>query len=262
MFLLVSWLLLCVTLVAGFTTPPLPLQSSITVATTSTVHHRHPLLRPLFAKKKKKAAGGGGGFGANSNNNNKSEGKPKAVTISADKTSLEKQWDTFVSITDLEIQPKEDENFEVVDIFVRSAGGSTAAKKEGTKWFRIGKACAEGESKVDAALTLQKGLIFWTAVHMRRELVAAGGKSGAASMELGYTVSTMNVGSEEDGPIDEEEDGDEITIAERVSVKDVAPKSFGFRPDWNPPGFTYKRRERFAMKKKTSALEEIISVAE
>lgn len=243
--LLISWLL-TFTLAAGFCAPVLTSRVSTTPG-----HHT-----VFFAKKKpkKKAAARGGGFGST-----KRDIKPKAVTISADKGSLEKQWDTFVGITDLEITPKGDENFEVVDVFVRT--GSTP-DKEGTKWFRVGKVCANDDSTVDIALTLQKGLILWTAVHMRRELVAAGGKSGAAMLELGYTGSTMNVGCETDDPVDEEEDGIEIQIAERVSgLQDVTPKSFGFRPDWNPPGFTYKRRESSAMKKnKLSGLEEIAAI--
>ncbi|CAB9512600.1 expressed unknown protein [Seminavis robusta] len=213
-----------------------------------------PTSLTLLSAKKKKKSGGGGGFGSSKPSANS---KPKPLTISADKNALEKQWDTFVSITDLEIRPKGDEKFEVVDIFVRSG-----VENSGANWFRIGKVCAEGENcSTDAALTLQKGLIFWTAVHMKRELVAAGGKSGAASLELGYTASSMNVGSESDGPIGDEEDGLEIMISERVSVKDVAPGSFGFRPDWNPPGFTYKRREKDALKKKKgSTLDEIVSL--
>ena len=65
---------------------------------------------------------------------------------------------------------------------------------------------------MDAALTLQKGLIFWTAVHMRRELVAAGGKSGAAALELGYTTATLDMGSESDGPLEEDEE-EEVELA-------------------------------------------------
>merc|ERR1712238_324422 len=73
----------------------------------------------------------------------------------ADKTSLEKQWDIFTSITDLEIKPlgntDEDsyQHFEVVDVFVRSGTGntdttgtSTSNSSTGTGWFRIGKVCA------------------------------------------------------------------------------------------------------------------------
>lgn len=166
------------------------------------------------------------------------------------------------SNTDLEIaplvnDPKDPEysNFEVADIFVRC---------DSTPWFRIGKVCTldKETTSIDAALTLQKGLIFWTAVHMRRELVAAGGKSGAASLQLGYSQpATLNMGSEEDGPIDKEDEG-EIQISTKVgSLKEIPTKSFGFRPDWNPPGFSYKRREKDAMKKKRSSLDEMKEVA-
>ena len=210
----------------------------------------------LAAKKRNAKQSSGGGFGA---------AAPKAIsnTISADKGSLEKQWDTFTGMTDLEITPPlsddddDDAFFKVVDVFVRcNVNGND-------KWFRIGKVCTSNQDDPDAilaALTLQKGLIFWTAVHMRRELVAVGGMKGAASLELGYTDASMTTGSDADGPVEQEEEK-AMQIAERVSVKDVSIKTVGFRPDWNPPGFTYKRRESAAMKKKkTSGLEEIASV--
>ena len=221
-------------------------------SSTSSIHAK--------AQKKKKApASRGGGFGG-------SQGKEKTSsvpTISADKNSLEKQWDIFAGITDLEITPKgnpDDEDyvhFEVADVFVRC--GETKSNSEGTKWFRIGKVCITDDTSIEAALTLQKGLIFWTAVHMRRELVAAGGKSGAAALQLGYTAATLNMGSESDGPLDEDEE-EAITLSSTSSsLQGVKSKTFGFRPDWNPPGFTYKRREKAAMKKKTSKLDEMKS---
>lgn len=226
-------------------------------------------LTNLFAaksqKKKKKNASSGGGFGA-SKGSTSSKTLP-VPTVSADKNSLEKQWDTFASITDLEIKPKmdpDDDNyidFQVADIFVRC--GETP-NSTGTKWYRIGKVCTSAPTPMDVSLTLQKGLIFWTAVHMRRELVAAGGKSGAASLELGYVIpATLNMGTESDGPVDEDEE-EFIKVATRTpgtSLKGIQSKSFGFRPDWNPPGFTYKRREKAAMKKKVSKLEEMKEVA-
>lgn len=208
----------------------------------------------LFAKKApKKKAAGGGGFGAAAT----AQPKASVTTISADKGSLEKQWDTFTSITDLEIVPPKDSDaqFEVVDVFVRcNVNGND-------KWFRIGKCCTGQEGMdINAALTLQKGLIFWTAVHMRRELVAAGGKSGAASLELGYMPATMNVGSEADGPLDEEEEATiQIATKPEAGLKDVSIQTIGFRPDWNPPGFTYKRREKAAMKKKTTSIKDEIA---
>lgn len=215
-------------------------------------------------KKKKKTASSGGGFGSSTT---ASSTKTTTPTVPADKNSLEKQWDIFASITDLEVKPKgspDDDDyidFEVADVFVRC--GETP-NNQGTKWFRIGKVCKMDETLMEASLTLQKGLIFWTAVHMRRELVAAGGKSGAASLQLGYVIpATLTMGSESDGPIDDDEQ-EFVQIATRSSgstLKGIEPKSFGFRPDWNPPGFTYKRREKAAMKKKVSKLDELKEVA-
>ena len=212
-------------------------------------------ITPLFATKKKKAKtqSSGGGFGAVA---------PKPThpnTISADKGSLERQWDTFTGMTDLEIKPPDDSTdfFRVVDVFVRcNVHGND-------QWFRIGKVCTNqnNTTSILEALTLQKGLIFWTAVHMRRELVAVGGLKGAAALELGYTTeASMTTGSDTDGPVDDEDEV-AIQIAERVSVNGVSVQSVGFRPDWNPPGFTYKRRESAARKKKrASGLEEIAAV--
>ena len=87
----------------------------------------------LRAKKSKKTTqkkSGGGGFGA-------AKSVPSAsstiTTISPDKDSLEKQWDCFASITDLEIRPvldEEDPNyrkFEVADVFVRVGSGTASA---------------------------------------------------------------------------------------------------------------------------------------
>jgi hypothetical protein len=209
-------------------------------------------------KKKKKTSGGGFG-GANTT--------PPTTTISADKNSLETQWDRFASITDLEIKPMGDQDdedyidFEVADVFVHSSD-------DGTPWFRIGKVCTLPQSTpMEAALTLQKGLIFWTAVHMRRELVAAGGKSGAASLQLGFVKpATLTMGCESDSPIlDDDDDGENaisiVSTKGTTSLKDIPSKSFGFRPDWNPAGFTYKRREKDAMKKKRSSLDEMKEVA-
>lgn len=249
-FLFLLWI--PATFVSSFTlTSPLSSQQQHLPALSRTA---------LLAAKKKKGAkkntGSGGGFG--SSPTSKTLSSP--AIISADKTSLEKQWDLFAYFTDLEITPignPEDEDyqhFEVADLFVRCR---KTDNNEGTKWFRIGKACITDDCpSMATALTLQKGLIFWTAVHMRRELVAAGGRSGAAALELGYTPASMYTGAESDPPLDEEE-SDMIQIAEKVSIESAQPKSFGFRPDWNPPGFTYKRREKAAMKKKRSSLEEM-----
>mmetsp|Transcript_3084 Transcript_3084/g.7245 ORF Transcript_3084/g.7245 Transcript_3084/m.7245 type:complete len:289 (-) Transcript_3084:207-1073(-) len=221
----------------------------------------------LFAKKVKKKSNksSGGGFGGSS----KATGSSTTPTISADKNSLETQWDIFASITDLEIKPKGDPedddyvNFEVADVFVR-CGPPKEGEEPGTPWFRIGKVCTLPEkTPMQASLTLQKGLIFWTSVHMRPELVAAGGKSGAASLQLGViSPASLTMGTDSDGPLDEDEaEYIQVSVKGDTSLKDIPAKSFGFRPDWNPPGFTYKRREKDAMKKKKSSLDEMKEVS-
>jgi len=119
----------------------------------------------------------------------------------------ETQWDTFASITDLEIRPLGDpedddydydyEHFQVVDVFVRCGGSDSDSDSDSnsnnsndndndkteTGWFRIGKVCTSEDTPLSASLSLQKGLILWTAVHMRRELLAKG-KAGARALEL------------------------------------------------------------------------------
>jgi len=244
-------LLLLFTVVAAFYVPPRWGHGATSTGT------RLQKLSPLLANKKNKKkdkSNNGGGFGTKSTTKT-----PLVSTIAADKVSLEKQWDIFASVTDLEIRPLGNPNdedyveFEVVDVFVRC---SKTENCEGTKWFRIGKICTTDGTSAEAALTLQKGLIFWTAVHMRRELMALG-KSAAAALELGFTPAIIYMGSESDGPLDEDE-AEFVKTAEKVTLRDVKAKSFGFRPDWNPPGFTYKRREKDAMNKKLSKLEEIL----
>lgn len=226
------------------------------------VAEQSPLARtsssfPLFAKKKKKAgkkktaAGGGGGFGgaATTTTTTTTSEKPKIQTVKADKNSLEKQWDSFATITDLEIKPlgnpddEDYEHFEVADVFCRA---------QGTGWFRIGKACVSDSVSMEAALTLQKGLIFWTAVHMRREFLALG-KAGATSLELGFIrPAIVYMGTETDGPLDEDE-SQYLIQHEKAPPEELLAAThdtIGFRPDWNPPGFTYKRRESAARKDK------------
>ncbi len=212
----------------------------------------------LHAKKPKKAGGsGGGGFGAS-----KPTGAPSVATISADIASLERQWDNFVSITDLEIQPKghpEDEDYRhfiVSDVFVRVGSEN---ESESTGWYRTGKVVAADETDVHAALTLQKGLIFWSALHMWPAL-AAKGKAAARNLRLGYMPPSMTMADETDATLDAEE-AEDVLISEKVSVRGVSAKDVGFRPDFNPPGFTYKRREKAAMKKKKSSLEEIVEAS-
>jgi hypothetical protein len=261
------------------------------------------LLFAAATKKKNnnKKKSGGGGFGISgttkSLNNGSGDGGTTSTTTAAkliaaaDKNSLEQKWDAFASITDLEIKPigsrnpEEDDNyehFEVVDVFVRSGSGSTTSSGDdndsktsdnsNTGWYRIGKVCAVGiefggTTSIEAALVLQKGLILWTSVHMRRELMAKG-SSAASSLELGYiSPPILYMGCDTDKPIDDDEVQQHLKIVDKKllpaeELSKVKSNTYGFRPDWNPPGFTYKRREKAAMKKKNSkkkkTLEEIL----
>ena len=204
--------------------------------------------------------GGGGGFGS------KPSTITKPTTVSADKNSLETQWDTFMQITELEIEPKgnpEDDDYEhfiVGDVFVR-IGPSENDSNTATGWYRTGKIVSSGDSAdLRASITIQKGLILWTAVHMWPAL-AAKGKDAAKLMEIGIMPPTLNMASETDVSLDEDEAENVLLMSKRVPVSEISIKSVGFRPDFNPPGFTYKRREKAAMKKKKNALEEISDVS-
>lgn len=215
----------------------------------------------LFASKKKKSkskpSGMGGGFGgktATVDTTTAATARPKPVR--ADKTALETQWDLFAAITDLEIRPPEDddcEHFEVVDVFVGGNTNTNTNDDDGAHnnnyYYRIGKVCVSESTPIRAGLGLQKGLILWTAVHMRKELLARG-KAGARALQVKYTPSaSIATGSETDGPL-EIEDLDLLETVEKPTPDELSqtvPKSFGFRPDWNPPGFTYKRREKAAL---------------
>lgn len=220
----------------------------------------------LYAKKQNKATksknGGGGGFGAS-----KPATTAAASAVSADVNSLESQWDNFASITNLEIQPlgnPDDDDyghFIVTDVFVRVGSDNEDDLKPGTEtgWYRTGKVVASGETDIHAALTLQKGLILWTAVHMWPQL-AAKGKAAARFLQLGYMPPSMNMASESDPALDEDEALD-VLVLQKVQINGVPSKDIGFRPDFNPPGFSYKRREKAAMKKKRSALDEIVDAS-
>jgi len=228
----------------------------------------------LGAKKVPKKSTGGG-FGA------AVEKRPPGITN--DKGGLERQWDRFVAITKLEIVPTGDDAFEVVDVFARNGNAA------GAPWWRVGKVAAAPGTTAAAALTLQRGLILWTAVHMREELMAAGGRDAAAALEVGFDGASFYMATAEDGPHGSDarpssveridgggEDGaddgadevgflerfvdgatDSVRVAEKASVKGVPPDAVGFRPDWNPPGFRYKRLESAAMKKPASRLDAI-----
>lgn len=266
LFTNVSFLLLgCMVTTAFYVPHTAPRQGrGYGVATSMGTTNQRSLSLILLAKKKstKKSKGrSSGGFGSKTSTTNTLSVGP----VPADKNSLEKQWDVFASVTDLEIRPlgnPTDEDyvdFKVVDVYVRCAKTETC---EGTAWFRIGKVCSSDGTDTATALTLQRGLVLWTAVNMRRELAALG-KAGAAALEVGYTSpAIVYMGSEDDGPLEVDE-AELVRTAEKVSLsRDIRKDSFGFRPDWNPPGFTYKRREKAAMKKKRSALEEILESGE
>ena len=234
----------------------------------------HPSLSTtthLCAKKKAtNTSSAGGGFGGNI----KSTGAAK-TTVAADKYALETQWDTFASITNLDIVPNgnpDDEDyihFIVADVFVRvgpcsydgedvGIGGTSPSTTGGggnTGWYRTGKVVSSGETTIQESLAMQRALILWTAVHMWPQL-AAKGNEGAKRLEVGFHRPTLTMAEATDTALEADE-AEEIIVPERVSVRDISIKSIGFRPDFNPPGFTYKRRERAAMKKKKSALEEI-----
>jgi len=72
---------------------------------------------------------------------------------------------------------------------------------------------------------------------------------------------TLNMADETDTPLDEDEAEHVLLISKRVPVSEISIKTVGFRPDFNPPGFTYKRREKAALKTKKSALEEISDIS-
>ena len=225
--------------------------------------HSKPIITALYAakKQKKKAGGGGGGFGGS-----KAKSTPPSVTpASADIQSLEKQWDNFASITDLEIFPPgypEDEDYRhfiVADVFVR-IGPEDKDSNPGTGWFRTGKLVAADDIDINIAFALQRGLMLWTAAAMWPQLAAKGQLAAAKLMQVGFMPPSMNMADESETALDEEESED-VQIPQRVAIKDdVSLKNIGFRPDFNPKGFTYKRRERSAMKAKKSGLDEIMDI--
>ena len=60
----------------------------------------------------------------------------------------------------------------------------------------------------------------------------------------------------EDLAVDEEDyDDNAIQVAQKASVSGVNSRSVGFRPDWNPQGFHYKRLESASLKKKDRLAE-------
>lgn len=232
-------------------------------AVAFTIPQNSQPITALYAAKKqnkKRASGGGGGFGVSKNKSS----PPSVTPASADIQSLEKQWDNFASITDLEIFPAgdpEDEDYRhfiVADVFVR-IGPEDEDSTPGTGWFRTGKLVAADDIDINIAFALQRGLILWTAAAMWPQ-ISSKGQAAAKLMQVGFMPPSMNMADESEPPLDEEESED-VQIPQRVAIKDdVSLKNIGFRPDFNPPGFTYKRRERSAMKTKKSGLDEIMEV--
>ena len=215
----------------------------------------------LEAKKKQNKRASGGGFGAS-----KVKSSPSVTPASADIQSLERQWDNFASITDLEIFPPgdpEDEDYRhfiVADLFVRIGPSEDQSQDLSTGWFRTGKLVAADDVDLNVAYALQRGLILWTAAAMWPQL-SAKGKAAAKLLQIGIMPPSMNMADENEPALDEEESEDVQVLPQRVSIKgDVSLKNIGFRPDFNPKGFTYKRRERSAMKTKKSGLDEILDI--
>ncbi|KAL7430768.1 hypothetical protein ACHAXM_002346 [Skeletonema potamos] len=226
--------------------------------------HSSPITALNAAKKhqNKRGSGSGGGFGGS-----KAKSATSVTPASADVQSLERQWDNFASITDLEIFPPgnpEDEDYRhfiVADVFVRIGPDEEEEDSNpGTGWFRTGKLVAADEIDINSAFALQRGLILWTAAAMWPQL-SAKGQAAAKLMQVGFLPPSMNMADETEPPLDDEEADDVQILPQRISIKgDASLKKIGFRPDFNPQGFTYKRRERSAMKVKKSGLDEIMEV--
>jgi hypothetical protein len=178
-------LAICNNVVAAFTPSQRNIRSNFYNAFTSSKHHT-----TLYAKTKKKKAikskSGGGGFGSKPDSNNITP----TSTISADKNGLESQWDNFARITNLEVTPPgnpDDDDYEhfiVADVYVRVAPADD--KPVGTGWYQTGKVVAAGDdADIRQSMTMQRGLIFWTSVHMWPQL-AAQGRDSAKNLELGF----------------------------------------------------------------------------
>ena len=206
----------------------------------------HGTATSLCAKKKKKSTKsnsggnkGGMGFGATSasdKSNSGSSASKMGGIIPASKSSLESQWESYILITMMEMEPLEDtadakyRYFELADVFVRG---------EGTGWYRIGKLVAADHVPLTTSLTLQHDLILWTAERMCERL-----KAVKESLEVGYISPSKNYQAfETDGPVDEEDaakiikaDPDEATV--EANTKKIKSK-IGFRPDFPPLGFTF-----------------------
>ena len=203
----------------------------------------------LDAKKKKKASnvksGGvksGMGFGASSAGSKSdsplASGNRGGENMSASKSTLESQWESYILITMMEMEPLKDtgdakyRHFELADIFVQG---------EDTGWFRVGKLCAADHIPITTSLTLHQDIILWTAERMYEHLKAAKG-----TLEVGYISPSKNYqASETDGPVDSVGAAkimkvmaeDELADANTCTKK--GKQKIGFRPDFCPLGFKF-----------------------
>jgi hypothetical protein len=93
-----------------------------------------------MGKSKSNPKSGGGGFGVRPTTAPSSTAR---TTASADRDSLEVQWDAFASITNLEIVPPGDpgdagyEHFEVADVFVRAGPTTIPRRQRRRRWRSI-----------------------------------------------------------------------------------------------------------------------------
>ncbi|KAJ1460061.1 hypothetical protein M885DRAFT_509756 [Pelagophyceae sp. CCMP2097] len=164
--------------------------------------------------------------------------------VMPNKDCLEEQMDSFVATTQLELSGVD---FAVVDVFVRHGE---------RKWWRIGKVSASGADATEArealaaAVALQKGLIFWTAVSMRHELMAvAASVAGLKLLQVGVSDASLDMAVLEDGALDDDDAENVVAAPKAPGARDLALERIGFRPDFNPPGFSYKRLESASLKK-------------
>ena len=198
----------------------------------------------LDAKKKKKPSKGksggakiGMGFGASPAGSKSASPSGAGGNISASKSALESQWESYILITMMEMEPLKDTDdakyryFELADVFVQG---------EDTGWFRVGKICTADHIPITTSLTLHQDIILWTAERMYEKLKAA-----KDTLEVGYISPAKNYQAfETDGAIDNE-DAAKIKklILEENGFADGNTKKtkqkIGFRPDFCPLGFKF-----------------------
>ena len=197
----------------------------------------------LDAKKKKKPSEGksgaaktGMGFGASPAGSKSASPSGAGGNISASKSTLESQWESYILITMMEMEPLKDtddakyRHFELADVFVQG---------EDTGWFRVGKICTADHIPITTSLTLHQDIILWTAERMYEQL-----KAVKDTLEVGYISPSKNYQAfETDGPIGNEDAakikmltaGDELADGNTKKVK----QKIGFRPDFCPLGFKF-----------------------